>query len=64
MHKMHNTNYSTIIVQKNSFASVLFVTSLNQFFLSFLVPVAIEIGSESRYFTNDIGTELIIYYIT
>lgn len=37
-----------ISVQKNSYASILFVLSMNQFFLSFLVPVVIELSSESK----------------
>lgn len=36
------------LVRKDSYAAVLFVTTLNQFFLSFLVPVVIELGSESK----------------
>lgn len=35
-------------MRKDSYAAVLFVTTLNQFFLSFLVPVVIELGSESK----------------
>ena len=38
----------SFIVRKDSYAAVLFVTTLNQFFLSFLVPVVIELGSESE----------------
>lgn len=37
-----------MVVRKDSYASVLFVLLINQFFLSFLVPVAIELGSESK----------------
>jgi hypothetical protein len=36
------------MVQKDSYAAILFVLSMNQFFLSFLVPVVIELGSESK----------------
>lgn len=36
-------------VQKNSFAAVLYVNAMNQFFLSFLVPVVIELGAEGMY---------------
>lgn len=35
-------------VQKDSYAAILFVLSMNQFFLSFLVPVVIELSSESK----------------
>ncbi|KAI8577552.1 hypothetical protein K450DRAFT_301831 [Umbelopsis ramanniana AG] len=37
------------IIQKNSFAAVLYVNAMNQFFLSFLVPVVIELGAEASY---------------
>ncbi|KAI8076367.1 major facilitator superfamily domain-containing protein [Halteromyces radiatus] len=37
------------MIQRDAFASVLFVTCLNQFFLSFLVPVVVELGSETSY---------------
>lgn len=40
-------------MRKDSYAAVLFVTTLNQFFLSFLVPVVTELGSESK------GTEYV-----
>lgn len=43
------TYASTIIVQKESYAAILFVLSMNQFFLSFLVPVVIELSSESKF---------------
>ncbi|KAI8360001.1 major facilitator superfamily domain-containing protein [Blakeslea trispora] len=37
------------VIPKGSFASLLFVLTMNQFFLSFLVPVVIELGSETSY---------------
>ncbi|KAI8069755.1 major facilitator superfamily domain-containing protein [Gilbertella persicaria] len=37
------------IIPQGSFASVLFIMTMNQFFLSFLVPVVIELGSETSY---------------
>jgi hypothetical protein len=40
------SNSSLALVQKESFAAVLYVNAMNQFFLSFLVPVVIELGAE------------------
>ncbi|KAH8552118.1 major facilitator superfamily domain-containing protein [Umbelopsis sp. PMI_123] len=37
------------IIQKDSFAAVLYVNAMNQFFLSFLVPVVIELSAEASY---------------
>ncbi|KAG0169512.1 hypothetical protein DFQ28_006692 [Apophysomyces sp. BC1034] len=37
------------IVRSGSFAAILYVNSLNQFFLSFMVPVVIELGVEVSY---------------
>ncbi|KAG2182035.1 hypothetical protein INT43_006961 [Umbelopsis isabellina] len=37
------------VIQKESFAAVLYVNAMNQFFLSFLVPVVIELGAEASY---------------
>ncbi|KAI8071711.1 major facilitator superfamily domain-containing protein [Gongronella butleri] len=37
------------ILQPNAMAAILFVISMNQFFLAFLIPVVIELGSEVSY---------------
>lgn len=49
------------MVRKDSYASVLFVLLINQFFLSFLVPVAIEIGSETSYPVAEATTSSILW---
>ncbi|CAO3619115.1 unnamed protein product [Cunninghamella blakesleeana] len=37
------------IIRRDSFASILYVNALNQFFLAFLIPVVIELGVEVTY---------------
>ncbi|KAG2177678.1 hypothetical protein INT44_008192 [Umbelopsis vinacea] len=37
------------IIQKESFAAIMFTCIMNQFFLSFLVPVVVELGVEVSY---------------
>ncbi|KAI9487525.1 MAG: major facilitator superfamily domain-containing protein [Benjaminiella poitrasii] len=49
------------MIQSNSYASILFVLSMNQFFLSFLVPVVIELGSETSYPVSDATSNSIIW---
>ncbi|KAI8881599.1 MFS general substrate transporter [Backusella circina FSU 941] len=49
------------MVQKDSYAAILFVLSMNQFFLSFLVPVVIELGSETSYPVADATTSSIMW---
>ncbi|KAI7852646.1 major facilitator superfamily domain-containing protein, partial [Circinella umbellata] len=44
-----------------AFAAILFVMTINQFFLSFLVPVAIELGSETSYPVSDATTSSILW---
>ncbi|OBZ84502.1 Major facilitator superfamily domain-containing protein 7-a [Choanephora cucurbitarum] len=44
------TNVAFIfVIPRGSFAFLLFVLTMNQFFLSFLVPVVIELSSETSY---------------
>ncbi|CEP19581.1 hypothetical protein [Parasitella parasitica] len=49
------------IVQRNSYAAILFVLSMNQFFLSFLVPVVIELSSETSFPVADATTNSIMW---
>ncbi|CEP18396.1 hypothetical protein [Parasitella parasitica] len=49
------------MVRKDSYAAVLFVTTLNQFFLSFLVPVVIELGSETSYPVAEATTNSLLW---
>ncbi|OAD76428.1 hypothetical protein PHYBLDRAFT_143401 [Phycomyces blakesleeanus NRRL 1555(-)] len=49
------------IIRKDAYAAILFVMGMNQFFLSFLVPVAIEIGSETSYPVADASTNSILW---
>ncbi|KAG2173309.1 hypothetical protein INT43_004683 [Umbelopsis isabellina] len=37
------------IIKKDSFAAIMFTSIMNQFFLSFLVPVVVELGVEVSY---------------
>lgn len=36
------------IVKADSFAAILYTNALSQFFLSFMVPVCVELGVESK----------------
>ncbi|KAL9544279.1 hypothetical protein PS6_008830 [Mucor atramentarius] len=45
----------------DSYAAVLFVTTLNQFFLSFLVPVVIELGSETSFPVAEATTNSLLW---
>ncbi|KAI9358163.1 major facilitator superfamily domain-containing protein [Pilaira anomala] len=47
--------------QKDSYAAILFVLTMNQFFLSFLVPVVIELGSETSYPVAEATTNSILW---
>ncbi|KAG2207607.1 hypothetical protein INT46_005580 [Mucor plumbeus] len=49
------------IIQRDSYAAILFVLSMNQFFLSFLVPVVIELSSETAFPVADATTNSIIW---
>ncbi|KAG2236353.1 hypothetical protein INT48_008335 [Thamnidium elegans] len=49
------------MIQKDSYASILFVLSMNQFFLSFLVPVVIELSSETSYPVHDATSNSIMW---
>ncbi|KAL9548017.1 hypothetical protein MBANPS3_005894 [Mucor bainieri] len=49
------------MVRKDSYAAVLFVTTLNQFFLSFLVPVVIELGSETSFPVAEATTSSLLW---
>ncbi|KAI7864815.1 major facilitator superfamily domain-containing protein [Spinellus fusiger] len=49
------------IIRESSYAAILFITAMNQFFLSFLVPVVIEIGSETSYPVADATTNSILW---
>ncbi|KAL0144433.1 major facilitator superfamily domain-containing protein [Mucor lusitanicus] len=49
------------IIQRDSYAAILFVLSMNQFFLSFLVPVVIELSSETSYPVADATTNSIMW---
>ncbi|KAG2192180.1 hypothetical protein INT47_001591 [Mucor saturninus] len=49
------------MVRKDSYASVLFVLTMNQFFLSFLVPVVIELGAETSYPVAEATTNSILW---
>ncbi|KAL7314032.1 hypothetical protein PS15m_007693 [Mucor circinelloides] len=49
------------MVRKDSYAAVLFVTTLNQFFLSFLVPVVIELGSETSFPVAEATTNSLLW---
>jgi hypothetical protein len=46
---LNNCNYP---VKKDSFAAILYTNMLSQFFLSFLVPVCVELGVESMVITT------------
>lgn len=45
----HLTSFS--IVKRDSFAAILYTNMLSQFFLSFMVPVCVELGVESKCFS-------------
>ncbi|KAG1084731.1 hypothetical protein G6F42_021666 [Rhizopus arrhizus] len=49
------------MVRKDSYAAVMFVTTLNQFFLSFLVPVVIELGSETSFPVAEATTNSLLW---
>ncbi|KAI9499208.1 major facilitator superfamily domain-containing protein [Zychaea mexicana] len=49
------------IIRKDSYAAILFVMAINQFFLSFLVPVVIELGSETSYPVSEATTSSILW---
>ncbi|KAI8994539.1 major facilitator superfamily domain-containing protein [Pilobolus umbonatus] len=49
------------MIQKDSYAAILFVMSMNQFFLSFLVPVVIELSSETSYPVADATSNSIMW---
>ncbi|KAI8140363.1 major facilitator superfamily domain-containing protein [Fennellomyces sp. T-0311] len=49
------------IIQKDAYAAILFVMAINQFFLSFLVPVVIELGSETSYPVSEATTSSLLW---
>ncbi|KAI9278679.1 major facilitator superfamily domain-containing protein [Phascolomyces articulosus] len=49
------------MIRKDAYAAILFVMAINQFFLSFLVPVVIELGSETSYPVADATTSSILW---
>jgi FLVCR family MFS transporter 7 len=49
VHKFLIFKYIITLVKADSFAAILYTNALNQFFLSFMVPVCIELGVESTF---------------
>ncbi|KAI8973584.1 major facilitator superfamily domain-containing protein [Mycotypha africana] len=52
---------SGTIVRKDAYLAVLLVTTINQFVLSFLVPVVIELGSETTYPVAEATTNSLLW---
>ncbi|KAI8373232.1 major facilitator superfamily domain-containing protein [Radiomyces spectabilis] len=49
------------IIREDSYAAILFVMIMNQFFLSFLVPTVIELGSETSYPVADATSNSLLW---